>query len=45
MIQYEYTVIQSNLVEDLNTMGKQGWMVCSYDYNKVLLMRPIVTAI
>ncbi len=41
MIQYEYKVIQSNVLADLQSEGLQGWQVASYDYKKVLLMRPI----
>ena len=45
MIQYEYKIIQSNLLEDIQAEGQNGWIVVSYDYKKVLLMRPTTTAI
>jgi len=41
MIQYEYKVIHSNILQDLQEEGKNGWMVVSYDHKRVLLMRPI----
>ena len=44
MTQYEYKILQSNQLEELQAEGLKGWMVASYDYKVVLLMRPIQTA-
>jgi len=41
MIQYEYKVIKSNVLADIQAEGLHGWIVVSYDYKLVLLMRPI----
>ena len=43
MIAYEYKVIKSNLLEDIQVEGMNGWQVVSYDYKQVLLMRVIQT--
>ena len=44
MTTYEYKIITSNLLKDIQAEGLNGWQVVSFDYKKVLLMRPIVTA-
>lgn len=43
MTKYEYKVIETNSIQALQAEGQEGWMVVSYDYKRVLLMRPIQT--
>ena len=39
MKSFEYKLIKSQLIEDLNKEGAQGWQVVNYYQGAVLLMR------
>ena len=39
MKKFEYKVLNTTVLEEIQRQGEQGWQVVSYDYKRVLLMR------